>query len=74
MWFLMYFNAFYSWNCLKNALIIPIIFEQIVANIKLLALYTNKLIIDHDIINIEPAPKLNVAYVCKGSKKGVNNL
>ena len=63
MWFLMYFNAFYSWNCLKNALIIPIIFEQIVANIKLLALYTNKLIIDHNTIDTIADPKLNVAYV-----------
>ena len=40
----------------------PIIFEQIVANIKLLALYTIKLIIFQHIIII-PAPKLNVACV-----------
>ena len=36
---------------------------QIVANIKLLALYTNKLIIDHNTIDTIPDPKLNVAYV-----------
>ena len=36
---------------------------QIVANIKLLALYTNKLIIDHNTINATADPKLNVAYV-----------
>ena len=36
---------------------------QIVANIKLLALYTNKLIIDHNTIDTIADPKLNVAYV-----------
>ena len=36
---------------------------QIVANIKLLALYTNKLIIDHNTIDTKADPKLNVAYV-----------